>query len=167
VTLIINSDSHINFGISPFLYKNLNEDLKSYIKINKLNNNESELEDEFLNMEVDLDLEMRVDKNVNLEEDFSDVLNLIYEPVLIINEGTLKFCNLEKKENFVICEYKLNKKDIIKPEFLNLIWTNNNTILLSSTKILFNMIKFSGDLELMGVPISKDIYLEVMEKIKK
>lgn len=127
------SYSPIIFSLSPFFYYKIDKD--------NLQNDEEDV--------------------LDIVRNSIDILNAIYQPIVFIDESILNFVNLKRNE--LIFQYELFNKKIVNPEYLDLKWTINNTILMSSTKVLMNVIKYCNEDDILGIPISPNKIDELMK----
>ena len=89
-----------------------------------------------------------LDKKMNC----SDIMKSIYQPIVVINEEKIHFMNITTDS--ILFKSDLPNDKIINPEYLIITWTLNNTILLSSTKILMSVLKFCNENKILGIPIN-------------
>lgn len=81
-------------------------------------------------------------EKINIDEiiNIDDILSNYYQPIILMYEGIVNIINLHS--NQIQATYSFKNKKIINPEFALVLWTHNNTILISSIKIHLNLIKF-------------------------
>jgi hypothetical protein len=163
VNIIKSSGEPINFSLSPSYY------------FKKFTPYQDEQEEIYKKVNEDSKCRRRVEEI--LEEEFTneDILTNFYQPTLVINKGEIYFFNLtklnendtlrmnscENSSDYLLVNYSLEKYKLINNEYLISVWTNNNTILLSSSRIFMCLLKFFDEKEVLGVPINSQKLEEI------
>lgn len=113
---------------------------------------------------IQLNEDIEADKILELELTVSFCKERYYQPIAISNNNNLLFFDLHNNQTKISYEF-INPRNI-QNDYLNLHWVDNNTILSSSTRYMFNMIKFCNELASLGIPINPQNLLEQFKEEK-